>query len=129
MCPSFDEEIQSRCLLIIEDDDAIRETLRTVLELEGYSVLSAENGRQGLEVLMQNGRNGRSPCLILLDLMMPVMNGWEFMAALKRSDGFASVPILVLTAVSERARIKEYPVMKKPVDLDLLMTAIKSYCA
>lgn len=68
-----------RSILIIEDEKAIRETFRLALEMEGYQVNEASNGKEGLEALSTMPR----PCVILLDLMMPVMNGWAFIRALE----------------------------------------------
>ncbi len=73
-------------LLLVEDDETLRESLRETLEDYGFSVDEAEHGRAALEYL----RSHASPCLVLLDLMMPVMNGWEFMAACSSSGASPS---------------------------------------
>jgi len=116
-----------RCnILVIEDDEAIRETLRMMLELEGYTVATAENGQEGLEKLPTMD----TPCLILLDLMMPVMDGWSFAESLRADMTLATIPIVVVTAYSEKAgSLKTVQgVVKKPIDMNLLMPFVKRHC-
>src|SRR5689334_8429349 len=86
---SMNEERQST-ILVVEDDQDIREALMSVLEDEGYTVLGAANGLDGLEVLARISR----PCMILLDLMMPVMSGAEFLSQMRRDDILAPVPVV-----------------------------------
>jgi CheY-like chemotaxis protein len=113
-------------VLIVEDEQTIRETLQLTLEIEGYSVYTAENGKDGLEQLRQIPK----PCLILLDLMMPVMNGWQFVEALHENTVLTTIPVVVVTAFNERTRsIRADGVMKKPVDLDALLATVKRYCS
>jgi len=114
-----------KTVLIIEDDTPIREALSQALELEGYSVYSASNGKEGLEIL----RLLPAPCLILLDLMMPIMNGWEFADAVQQDNILMTIPIVVVTAYAETAKsVKSKEVIKKPVNLDRLMDCVKRYC-
>jgi CheY-like chemotaxis protein len=113
-------------ILIVEDDAAIRETLRFVVELEGYKVFTASNGQEGLALLPQM----ETPCLILLDLMMPVMNGWEFIDALRKDMLLMSIPVVIVSAYGEQAKgLKAKDVIKKPVDLDVLFRTIKKWCS
>ncbi len=83
----------AREVLLVEDDRDTRELLRRHLESEGWTVEEAENGRAGLEALER-----RRPALVLLDLMMPVMDGWQFAAELRRHEAWHGIPIVVLTA-------------------------------
>ena len=117
---------QGSSILIIEDDEGIRTSLRLALEFEGYTVFTAANGKEGLDVLPTMPR----PCLILLDLMMPVMNGWEFIKALEEGDvTLATIPVVIVTAFAEQAQaLKSKGVIKKPVDLDVLFQAVKKWC-
>lgn len=116
----------NKSVLIVEDDAAIREVMRIVMEFEGYTVFSAENGKEGLEVLAKIP----NPCLVLLDLMMPVMDGWAFADRLQKDATLAATPIVVVTAFSERAQsIENATVLKKPVDVDVLLNTVKKYCA
>ncbi len=80
-------------VLLVEDDAATRDMTRRMLEKEGWLVASAENGKAGLEQVAKN-----PPELILLDLMMPEMDGFQFVAALEKNEGWRSIPILVVTA-------------------------------
>ena len=81
-------------ILVVEDNDDVREMMTVTLELEGHEVYTAANGRQALAQL----ENGLRPCVILLDLMMPVMNGWEFRSALQRDERFKDIPVVVVSA-------------------------------
>jgi GAF domain-containing protein/CheY-like chemotaxis protein len=80
-------------VLIVEDDAPLRELLRRMLEREGYTVVEADNGRAALDRLQKG-----VPGVILLDLMMPVMDGFEFLTELRREDAWRHVPVIVLTA-------------------------------
>lgn len=113
-------------ILIIEDDTDIRETFREVLELEGYKVLTAANGKDAID----RADPAQPVALILLDLMMPVMNGWEFLESRKNSPSLADVPVVVVTAAG--ARPEKIPqaseTIKKPVEIDTLIDAAARYC-
>ncbi|WP_235969415.1 response regulator [Anaeromyxobacter diazotrophicus] len=85
-------------VLLVEDDRAIRDTLRELLEDEGYRVQWAEHGLDALKQLRAGLRAGQRPRLILLDLMMPVMNGWEFREAQRRDPALSQIPVIVLSA-------------------------------
>lgn len=115
-----------KCVLIVEDDADIRETLRQLLEMEGYEVQVATNGKEGLEALKTIQR----PCLILLDLMMPVMNGWEFLQARQDDIFLATIPVVVVSAihVDQAKNPGVTGFIKKPVDLEHLLTVVNQYC-
>ena len=103
----------------------IRTILKDVLESEGYRVYTASNGKEGMEILPEIP----APCLILLDLMMPVMNGWEFADALETDRAYADIPIVTLSAFSDpEKRIRAAGSIKKPVDLDALFTLVRKHC-
>lgn len=109
-------------ILVIEDDANIREVLKLALDFEGYDVVTAQNGKEGIEALAKNPGTG----LILLDLMMPVMNGWEFVEHLKSRNQFEKVPIIVVSAYSERAKsIDCTDFVLKPLELDNLLHSVK----
>src|SRR5690606_32731818 len=82
-------------LLLVEDEEAIREVMEAVLQAEGYCVVSTGNGADALDVL----RDGLRPCMIILDLMMPVMDGWQFRLAQLRDPELLKIPTVVYTAV------------------------------
>jgi CheY-like chemotaxis protein len=118
--------MQCNSILIIEDEQTIRETLKESLELEGYPVVTAKNGREGLDLI----ENSVNPCLILLDLMMPVMNGFEFLASQEKNKKIAPIPVVIVSAFPEQAqKVKANGFVKKPIDLDHLLTFIKRYCS
>jgi CheY-like chemotaxis protein len=83
----------TRSVLVVEDDAAVRTLLRRELKREGWAVAEAANGRIALEQL-----DGRKPDLVLLDLMMPEMDGFEFVEALRAQDGGSRIPVVVITA-------------------------------
>jgi CheY-like chemotaxis protein len=120
----------SHTILIVEDEASVRKTLREVLEDEGYPVAEASNGQEGLEYLRKNP----APCLVLLDLMMPVMSGFEFLEAVKRDVTLRAVSVLIVSAAArekvDAARVGSAAVgvLPKPVQLKPLLTAVGQYC-
>ena len=121
-----------KSVLIIEDDLDIRENLTEILTSEGYDVLAAENGRAGIEVLI-NGRNSLPGCIIL-DLSMPVMDGVTFTKTLYENFGedLTRIPIIVATAKGSALApsVLSLPVeyMQKPVDLEELLSIVERHC-
>jgi CheY-like chemotaxis protein len=115
-------------LLIVEDDFDIRDTLAQILEEEGYHVAGASNGQEALELL----QGGNAPCLILLDLMMPIMNGWQFRAEQLKDPRFSAIPVVVISAdaaVHEKVgSLGAVAVMKKPIQLERLLELVGQYC-
>lgn len=113
-------------ILIIEDDEDIRESLKNILEMEGYEVHAAKNGKEGLELL----RNIPAPGIIFLDLMMPVMSGWDFLEARKKDgNSFGEVPVYVLTAVHNPMQIpKANGTIRKPIELENLLEIVREFC-
>ena len=110
-----------KSILIVDDDADVREMLSQFFAIEGYSVLTAQNGRDALDQL----HHGQPPDLILLDLMMPVMDGWQFRAEQQRDPDLAPIPVVVLSAVynaRERASmLGAVDYMQKPVEFDKLI--------
>ncbi|MDR3605809.1 MAG: response regulator [Oligoflexia bacterium] len=112
----------TRTVLLVEDDDDIRNTLQEVLELEGYSVVPASNGQQALDTLAKI----KKPSLILLDLMMPVMTGWEFLEVKQKDINVSDVPVIVFSAAGDRAKIENIKAfVKKPIEVDTLLNLIE----
>lgn len=112
-------------ILIVEDDEGIRNLLRLAIEMEGYHTTTASNGKEGLDALEKLSK----PCLILLDLMMPVMDGWSFARSLEKDMVLAQIPIVLVTAYSDKAgSIKAKTILKKPVNMEVLFRTIKEYC-
>ena len=113
----------SAAVLVVEDEQDIRETLRDILEMEGYRVRCASNGKEALDALAEMPR----PRLILLDLMMPVMSGYELLQALRANDDLSSIPVTVVSAVGEKLT-EGISVLRKPVDLETLLHAVDERC-
>jgi CheY-like chemotaxis protein len=111
-------------VLIVEDDIDLRDCLREELELAGHRVLPAGNGREGLELLESAGR----PCLVLLDLMMPIMNGFQFLAALR--DRELDIPVVVTSAHLDMAGVPDgaSEILAKPFSAAALLAVINRYC-
>ena len=113
-------------VFIVEDDVDTREMLGRFLELEGYHVESAANGKLALERLDA----GMPACVILLDLMMPVMDGWQFRREQARHAALADIPVIIVSAAG-RDRIQQIDAdayLLKPVDLDELLAQVTQYC-
>jgi DNA-binding response OmpR family regulator len=116
-------------LLIVEDDDDIRSDLTAILQVKGFDVRSAANGADALELLRSEPE---PPCLIILDLMMPVMNGWELHAALREDPAYADVPVAVVSgagSIDEKtAALDVAAVLSKPFELQHLIELVRRYC-
>jgi len=115
-------------ILVVEDDPDITESLCDVLRSEGYEVATASNGKEALDRLREIDR----PSLILLDLMMPVMSGGEFLAALRQIDALASIPVVIVSAwtkESAQVRAQSQGFVRKPISIDALLDATQRLCA
>jgi CheY-like chemotaxis protein len=115
-------------ILLVDDDPGAREALSSILADEGFQVTCAADGQEALEHL----RSEPPPCLILLDLTMPVMDGWEFRSAQKKDPALASIPVVVLTAnkLSDETEtaIDGADIVPKPIDFDVLLSAVQRHC-
>jgi CheY-like chemotaxis protein len=113
-------------VLLVEDNDDVREMMSLALELDGHTVCAAANGRDALKCL----KDGMRPCLILMDLMMPVMNGWELRAALQKEPAWRDIPVVVISAVNPDVaeRLQNTAYVPKPVDIDNLLEMVCTYC-
>ena len=116
-----------KSILIVDDDVDVREMLSQFFSIEGYAVATAQNGQDALEQL----RKGQQADLILLDLMMPVMDGWQFRLEQQRDPNLAAIPVVVLSAVynaRERAALLgAVDYMQKPVEFDKLIETAERY--
>lgn len=110
-------------IVIVEDDHDIRVTLREILEIQGYQVFSAANGKDGLEKLAEI-----TPSVILLDLMMPVMDGWEFLRNKEQDPSRASVPVVVMSASGKIPHPRPNAYIPKPICLDGLLAITEKLC-
>ena len=111
-------------ILVVEDDEDAREALVALLQMKGYHAVPAGNGREALDYLDQ----APAPDLIILDLWMPVMDGWQFRSEQTRNPRLAHIPVIVVTALSDRADVDANEVIIKPVDVDRLLTTVDHYC-
>jgi CheY-like chemotaxis protein len=115
-------------VLIVEDDDDLRDDLAFLLARKGYQVETASNGKRALEKIGQVG----PPCIILLDLMMPIMDGWQLRAELLKDPALAPVPVVLLSGmadVDEAARsLAAVDHLGKPINLDKLYDVVSAHC-
>ena len=113
-------------IMIIDDEHDTRVALRQILEAEGYYVFSATNGRDALEIL----KWVKPPGLILLDLMMPLMSGWDFIKEKRKTPNLADIPTVIITAgagVAE-ATLPAEGLIRKPIELSELIKTARKYC-
>jgi DNA-binding response OmpR family regulator len=124
VCP---HEPARRWILLVEDDLEIRLAVREILEAEGYRVVDAPHGRDGLARL----EGASVPCLILLDLMMPVMSGADFLQLLRRGDLACRIPVVILSAwPAEAAKVAALSqgYLAKPLSVDRLLDVVEMHC-
>jgi CheY-like chemotaxis protein len=113
--------------LIIDDDKDVRQSMEDVLEIQGYHPVCAADGAEAIERL---NRLDSAPCVILLDMMMPGMNGWQFLDYQRGNEKYAHIPVIVCTALAATAKsIKPSAIVAKPVDRDTLLRAVRTFCA
>lgn len=117
----------TKLILVVEDDPDIRELLKVALEMEGHSVETAQNGQEAWDFL--NGANPK-PALMIIDLMMPVMDGWKLLELKAHSPDFKDIPAMIVSATSD----KKFPVpeknqvlLKKPIDLNMFLGQVARF--
>jgi CheY-like chemotaxis protein len=113
----------ARFVLIVDDDPDLLDVTSFVIENEGMTVETARNGEEALALLA----TGRLPALVLLDLMMPVMNGWEFLTAVANDPVLQALPVVVLTAAEHTEIPGALAVLSKPMDLKELLRVVERY--
>jgi len=115
-------------VVVVDDDPDLLEALAELLEAHGYAVETATNGAEALAKL----RGLEAPCLVLLDLMMPVMNGWEFRRCQQADDRLAKVPVVIISADEELAlhaqALSATAFLAKPVDVGRLLDMVGQHC-
>ncbi|HEY8038842.1 MAG TPA: response regulator [Polyangiaceae bacterium] len=121
--PGLDKPVAGRSLLVVEDDDDIREALVLTLSREGFRVTACANGREALDLLREQGK----PDLILLDLMMPVMDGWQFRVEQKEDPELSSIPVIALSAdvTAKAVAIDVDAYLEKPAEPQILIDTIE----
>lgn len=113
-------------VLVVDDDDDLRATLRELLAEEGYAVYEAENGAQALDRL----RDARRVAVVLLDLMMPVMDGLQFRRAQRQDAAIATIPVVLMTASQLTEQVNQVEAdasLQKPVTLDQLLATVSRF--
>lgn len=114
-------------ILVVEDDTSIRELLVELLESEGYEVASAINGLEGLKILQTQ----KNPDLILIDLMMPVMDGYSFRTEQLKNNEWSKIPTVVMSAeANAKEKMKNFSItafLSKPVELDTILKTVAKF--
>jgi len=120
---------QRKTVMIVEDDDATRDALAALLEDENYRVLQASNGSEALRILNSESAGCR---IICLDLMMPVMNGWDFRQQQRRTSALAHIPVVLMSAGAQLAIASEdlgaAAYVSKPVVIADLLAIVRRHC-
>jgi CheY-like chemotaxis protein len=117
--------MSEKTILIIDDEADLRDVLKLSMELEGYRCYTAADGEEGLEALEQIPRPG----VILLDLMMPGLNGWQFLDRLRSHPPLGEIPVVVMSAFSRMlGAMGGVEVVRKPIETDALLGIVKKYC-
>ena len=127
MLPLADPGPPKKRVLVVEDDSAQRDAVCALLELEGFDWAAAGNGREALDFL----RREVAPDLVLLDLSMPVMGGWEFRIAQLADGELSDIPVLVLSADRPSEfdhSLRPEGFLRKPIDCESLMEAVRRFC-
>ncbi|HEV3262533.1 MAG TPA: response regulator [Gemmataceae bacterium] len=118
-----------KTILVVEDDEITREGIGVVLTREGYKIVGVGSGREAVSSL----RRGLDPCLILLDMMLPDMDGWQFMQVRTRDAALAGIPVVLTTALGVSspewaASLGAVGLLRKPFDAELLAQEVKRWC-
>ena len=115
-------------ILVVEDDKSIRDLLSELLVNEGYKTVVASNGEEALQYLKNSAVNVK---LILLDLMMPVKDGYQMSKEMQGDPSLAEIPVIIMSAAAQLAiaekKIPSKASIKKPIDIDTLMQAVKQW--
>jgi two-component system chemotaxis response regulator CheY len=115
-----------RTILIVEDDDNIRYYIKEMLELEGYTVVAAPNGKEAIDLLRSTSN---IPRLVLLDLMMPVMDGASFLNILTNDTILAAIPVYIHSTTANLSELKgARGLLRKPVSYEAILKLVESYC-
>jgi CheY-like chemotaxis protein len=112
-----------KMVLLVEDDPDIRDIVQDVLEAEGYDVVPASHGRQALEFL-KDTRDTEPPALVILDMMMPLVDGRHVLEAIRADETLSSVPVVVMSAVAHEKPVGAAAFLRKPFSLDTLFDAV-----
>jgi two-component system chemotaxis response regulator CheY len=118
-------------VLVVDDDDDLRESIEVVLASRGHSVATAADGEEALAWLQQQTPD--NPCLVLLDLMMPRMNGFELRARMIADPGLAAIPVVIITGAGlladNSSGALQTEVLRKPIEPSTLLRAVGKFCS
>jgi CheY-like chemotaxis protein len=117
------DEAAADFVLVVDDEEGIRDSLREVVEMGGCAAVVAANGAEAMQVL-----SSRRPCLVIVDLLMPVMTGGELIEAMRRQPDLADIPVVVSTSAPDRAP-RGIPVLPKPIDIQLVWSWMGRCCS
>lgn len=115
--------MRASTILLAEDDLEIRDIVQELLEEKGYDVIPARTGRQALDFLSLDPRS--PPDLVILDLMMPIVTGWQVLEAIQHDPALAKIPVVILTAASQDRPTGAAAFLRKPFRIDVLMETIE----
>ena len=119
--------MKSPYICLIEDDELNRHAIRELLQYEGYSVIEFANGKTALEHLKTNSN---LPCLLIVDLIMPIMTGRQFLKEVIKHEEIANIPLIVCSTSDEELEnlrpAKSY--FRKPIDIDSFLEVVEKYC-
>lgn len=117
----------NKVVLVVDDDQDIRESLCDLLEEEGHRAIGVSNGEEALKTL----RSGHRPCIILLDIMMPVMDGRTFRAEQLEDPGLSAIPVAVITAGGKDAAngLGAQAVLLKPLRIEDVLEVVVRFCS
>jgi CheY-like chemotaxis protein len=119
-------------VVLVEDDEDIREAILEALADTGIRALGAANGQEAIERIRASNQAGEPPCVILLDMMLPIMDGWQFRAAQLKDETLRSILVVVLTAHANAEQIarelRADGFLRKPIKLEALLCAVLPYC-
>jgi DNA-binding response OmpR family regulator len=113
----------TRTVLLVEDDLDVRDTLQDLLEGEGFDVIPAANGKQAIDYLTLNDPPGAD--LVILDLMMPMVSGWEVLDKMTADDKLSDIPVIVLSAMAGDRPDRAQGLVRKPFAIETLVSAIR----
>lgn len=120
-----DEDNCCKSILVVEDDEDIRNVIVDLLESEGYHTESAGNGQEALDLLHEINK----PCLVLLDMMMPIMDGRTFLDKVMQDSFLAPIPVVIVSAIADKSNTHgAVGFLKKPVDLEVVLNLVHRFC-
>lgn len=118
--------MECKNILIVDDEESIRSMMQDVLELEGFHVFTATDGAEGIEVLRTMSPE---PCMVLLDMMMPKHNGWQFLDTQRNDPNLSKIPVVICSAYAESAKaVHPNGIVHKPIQLNSLLSTVKEFC-